>query len=44
MKISQDDHIHRSWKGTGTFIGRLEAGEEVTVLESVNVIREPDRA
>jgi hypothetical protein len=44
VKISQDDHIYRSWRRNGKSIGTLKAGEEVTVLGGVNVVREPDRA
>jgi hypothetical protein len=44
VKISQDDQIHRLWQGNGKSIGKLKAGEEVTVLGGLNVILEPDRA
>jgi len=44
VKISQDDKIYSSWQGKDTSIGKLKAGEEVTVLGGVNVVREPDTA
>jgi hypothetical protein len=44
VKTSQDDRIYPSWQGSGESIGALKAGEEVTVLGGVNVIREPDVA
>jgi hypothetical protein len=44
VKISQDDHLYRSWQGNGKSIGTLKAGEEVTVFGGVNIVREPDRA
>jgi hypothetical protein len=44
VKISQDDRIYRSWQSSDKSIATLKAGEEVTVLAGVNVIREPDRA
>lgn len=43
-KITRNDQIYSSYREGRTFIGRLKAGEEVTVLAGVNVIREPDRA
>ncbi len=44
VKVSQDGRIYRSWRGDEKSIGTLKAGEDVTVLAGVNVIREPDRA
>jgi hypothetical protein len=44
VKISRRDQVYPSWQSKGTTIGTLKAGEEVTVLGGVNVIREPDSA
>ena len=44
VKISQADHIYRSWQDKSTSIGTLKAGEKVTVLGGLNVVREPDQA
>jgi len=44
VKVSQDERIHPSWQGKRRSIGTLKAGEEVTVLGGVNVVREPDTA
>jgi hypothetical protein len=44
VKISQDDQIYPSWQDKGASIAKLKAGEEVTVLGGVNVVREPDTA
>jgi hypothetical protein len=43
VKISHDDRIFSSWEDKRVSVGALKAGEEVTVLAGVNVIREPDR-
>jgi hypothetical protein len=44
VKVSQDDRMYPSWRGNAAPVGTLKAGEEVTVLNGVNVTREPDRA
>jgi hypothetical protein len=44
VKIERDDKIYSSWEDKRVLVGTLKAGEEVTVLAGVNVIREPDRA
>jgi hypothetical protein len=44
VKVSQDYHVYSSWKSDGKSIGTLKAGEEVTALGGVNLIREPDIA
>jgi len=44
VKIDKDDRIYPSWKGNEKPIGTLNAGQEVTVLSGVNVIREPGTA
>jgi hypothetical protein len=44
VEISEDYRMYRSWQGNGKSVARLKAGEKVTVLGGVNVIREPDRA
>lgn len=43
-KIKREDKIYSSWQGKRVLVGTLKAGEEVTVLAGVNVIRKPDRA
>lgn len=43
-KIERDDKMYSSWQDNRVLVGTLKAGEEVTVLAGVNVIREPDRA
>lgn len=44
VELSEDYRMYRSWQGNGKSVGRLKAGEKVTILGGVNVIREPDRA
>lgn len=44
VEVSEGYRIYRSWQGNGKSIGRAKAGEKVTILGGVNVIREPDRA
>ena len=43
-RIKRNDRMYSSWRDKRTMIGTLKAGEKVTVLAGVNVIREPDRA
>ena len=43
VKIERDEQMYSSWDKQA-LVGALRAGEEVTVLAGVNVIREPDRA
>ena len=43
LKISHEDRIFSSWQEKRVSVGAVKAGEEVTVLAGVNVIREPDR-
>jgi hypothetical protein len=43
-KIERNDRMYSSFRDKRTMIGTLKAGEEVTTLTGVNVIREPDRA
>ncbi len=44
VKIERDDRIYSSWEDERVSAGALKAGDKVTVLAGVNVIREPDRA
>jgi hypothetical protein len=44
VEISEDCGMYGSWEGNGEPIGRLRKGEEITILEGVNIIREPDIA
>jgi len=44
VEVSQDDDVYGSWEGKGASIGTLKAGEKVTVVGGVNVVREPDSA
>jgi len=44
VKVEKSGQIYPSWLGNGTPIGKLKAGEELTVLAGVNVVREPDKA
>jgi hypothetical protein len=44
VKIERDDQMYSSWQGKRIAVGPLKAGDEVTVLAGVNVIREPGRA
>jgi len=44
VRVSENDRIYRSWQGKSKSIGTLKAGEQVTVLGGVNVVREPDTA
>jgi hypothetical protein len=43
VKIERDEKMYSSWDKQA-LVSALKAGEEVTVLAGVNVIREPDRA
>src|ERR1700730_1027497 len=43
-KIKRNVRIYSSWRDKRTIVGTLKAGEKVTVLAGVNVIREPSRA
>ena len=43
-KITRDDQIYSSYRDDRTVIGKLKAGETITVFAGVNVIREPDLA
>ncbi len=43
-KIERSDRVYSSFRDKRAIIGMLKAGEEVTTLKGVNVIREPDRA
>ena len=44
FKITQADRIYTSWHDTGKPVGTLKAGEEVTILAGLNVVREPATA
>jgi hypothetical protein len=44
VKVSQQSQLHSSWKDDAKPIGTLTAGEKVTVLGGINVVREPDKA
>ena len=44
VKIDHDDRIYSSWQSNSKFVGKLYAGDKVTVLGGANVIREPDTA
>ncbi len=43
-KITRNDQMYSSYREKRTPIGTLKAGERITVLAGVNVIREPDLA
>lgn len=43
-KIERDDRMYSSFEDKRTVVGKLKAGEEVTVLGGANVVREPDTA
>lgn len=43
-KITQNDPMYSTYRDDRKLIGTLKAGERVTVLRGVNVIREPDQA
>lgn len=43
-KIIRNDRMYSSWQNNRVSVRTLKAGEEVTVLAGVNVVREPDRA
>jgi hypothetical protein len=43
-KLVQKDQIYSSWRPNRTAVGALKAGDEVTVIMGISVIREPDRA
>lgn len=42
VKIERDDKVYSSWQDKRVLVGTLKAGEEVTVLAGVNIVREPD--
>jgi len=44
VEFTQDYKMYSSWQDNRRQIGRLKAGESVTVLDGVNVVREPDKA
>jgi len=44
VQLTQDYKMYSSWQNNRRQIGRLKAGESVTVLDGVNVVREPDKA
>ncbi len=44
VKLEKDVRIYSSWEQKRALVGTLIAGDKVTVLAGVNVIREPDRA
>src|SRR5580658_7665143 len=44
VEFTQDYKVYSSWQDNRRQIGRLKAGESVTVLDGVNVVREPDKA
>jgi hypothetical protein len=44
FKIQRDDRLYSSWQGKGTVVATLKAGDEVTILSGLNIVREPDRA
>jgi hypothetical protein len=44
VELTQDYKVYSSWQDKRREIGRLKAGESVTVLDGVNVVREPDKA
>jgi hypothetical protein len=44
VKIERDDRIYSSWEDKRVLVAPLKAGDEVTVLAGVNVIRQPGRA
>lgn len=43
FKIEQDDRLYSSWQGRGIVVATLKAGDEVTILSGLNIIRKPDR-
>lgn len=44
IELTHDYKIYSSWQDNRREIGGLKAGESVTVLDGVNVVREPDKA
>jgi len=44
VALTQDYKVYSSWQDNRRQIGRLKAGESVTVLDGVNVVRKPDKA
>jgi len=42
-RISRDSPMYSSWQDKLTKIGRLKAGEKVTVIAGLNITRKPDR-
>jgi hypothetical protein len=44
LKIKRNGRVYSSWQDQRVLVSTLKAGEEVTVLAGVNVIREPDSA
>jgi hypothetical protein len=44
FKIQRADRLYSSWQGKRVLAGTLKAGDEVTILAGLNIIREPDRA
>ena len=43
MKLEHNGQMYSSWKAKRVLVAKLKAGEEVSVLSGVNVIREPDK-
>lgn len=44
FRIERADRLYSTWQNKRVLVSRLEAGEEVTILAGLNIIREPDRA
>ena len=42
VTIKREDKVYSSWQNKRILVGTLRAGEEVTVVAGVNIIREPD--
>jgi hypothetical protein len=44
VELTQNYEVYSSWQERRRQIGTFKAGESVTVLDGVNVVREPDKA
>lgn len=44
VKLEKDVRMYSSWQEKRALVGTLKAGDKVTVLAGINIIREPDRA
>jgi hypothetical protein len=44
VKLAKEVRMYSSWQDKRAFLGTLRAGDKVTVLSGINIIREPDKA